>query len=76
MKHVCNARNDIPNIQDIETINAFRDGVSDIKTIEEITMKKPNTMANLLAVTDVCIEASEAQAWLLDTHNNGPAKKK
>jgi hypothetical protein len=55
VKRVCNARNDIPNIQDIETINAFRDGVSDIKTVEEITMKKPNTMANLLAVTDVCI---------------------
>jgi hypothetical protein len=76
VKRVCNARNDIPNIQDIETINAFRDGVSDIKTVEEITMKKPNTMANLLAVADVCIEASEAHAWLLDMHNNGPAKKK
>jgi hypothetical protein len=44
----------------------FCDGVSDIKTVEEIAMKKP-TMANLLAVTDICIEASEARAWLLDS---------
>jgi hypothetical protein len=30
--------------------------------MEEITMKKPKTVADLLTVTDVCIEASEAQA--------------
>jgi hypothetical protein len=40
MKHFCNARNAISYIQDIEVINAFCDGVSDIKTVEEITMKK------------------------------------
>jgi hypothetical protein len=28
--------------------------------VEEIAMKKPKTMVDLLAVTDVCIEASEA----------------
>jgi hypothetical protein len=55
-----NARNTIPYIQDIEIINAFRDGV-DIKTVEEITMKKPKTMIDLLVVTDMCIEASEAR---------------
>jgi hypothetical protein len=47
-------------IQDIEIINAFRDGVSNIKTIEEIAMKKPKIVANLLTVTDICIKASEA----------------
>jgi hypothetical protein len=36
-----NARNGIPHIQDIEIINAFRDGVSDVKTMEEIAMKNP-----------------------------------
>jgi hypothetical protein len=36
-----NARNAIPHIQDIEIINAFRDGVSDIKIVEEMAMKKP-----------------------------------
>jgi hypothetical protein len=41
VKHFCNARNDIRYIQDIKIINAFRDGVSDINTIEEIAMKKP-----------------------------------
>jgi hypothetical protein len=59
VKCFCNARNTIPYIQDIEIINAFCDGV-DIKTVEEITMKKPKTMADLLVVADVCIEASEA----------------
>jgi hypothetical protein len=47
-------------IQDIEIINAFRDGVSNIKTVEEIAMKKPKIVANLLTVTDICIKASEA----------------
>jgi hypothetical protein len=61
VKHFCNVRN-IPHIQDIEIINAFYDGISDIKTIEEIAMKKPKTVADLLAVADICIEASEAWA--------------
>jgi hypothetical protein len=30
--------------------------------MEEIAMKKPKTVADLLAVIDVCIEASEAQS--------------
>jgi hypothetical protein len=40
VKYFCSARNGIPYIQDIEIINAFCDGVSNIKTVEEITMKK------------------------------------
>jgi hypothetical protein len=34
VKRFCNARNGIPHIQDIEIINAFRDNVSDVKTVE------------------------------------------
>jgi hypothetical protein len=60
VKHFCNVSNAILDIQDIKIINTFRDGVSDIKTVEEIVMKKPRMVANLLAVIDVCIEASEA----------------
>jgi hypothetical protein len=60
MKCFCNARNAIPYIQDIKIINVFRDGVNDIKTVEEIAMKKPKIVVDLLAVTDVCIEASKA----------------
>ncbi len=62
VKRFCNARNGIPHIQDIEIINAFRDGVNDLKIVEEITMKKTKTVADLLTVVDVCIEASEARA--------------
>jgi hypothetical protein len=76
VKHFYNARNAIPYIQDIEIINAFRDRVSDIKIMEEIAMKKPKMVADLLAVTDTCIEASEARAWLLESHGKGPSKKK
>jgi hypothetical protein len=76
VKHFCNARNGILHIQDIEIINAFRDGVSDVKTVEEIAMKKPKTVADLLAVTDICIEASEARARLLKSHGNGPSRKR
>jgi hypothetical protein len=75
VKHFCNARNNIPHIQDIEIINAFRDGVSDIKTMEEIAMKKPKMVADLLVVADICIEASEARARLLESHGKGPSKK-
>jgi hypothetical protein len=55
VKHFCNVRNAIPYIQCIEIINAFRDGVSNIKTVEKIAMKKPKMVANLLTVVDVCI---------------------
>jgi hypothetical protein len=49
--------------------------VNGIKTIEEITMKKPKNVVDMFAVAYVCIEASEAQACLLDSHNKGLAKK-
>jgi hypothetical protein len=62
VKHFRNARNAIPYIQDIEIINAFHDGVSDIKTVDEIAMKKPKAVVDLLAVADTCIKASKAQA--------------
>jgi hypothetical protein len=76
VKCFCNARNAIPYIQDIEIINTFHDRVSDLKTVEEIAMKKPKTVADLLAITDVCIEASKAQARLLESRGKGPSKKK
>jgi hypothetical protein len=62
VKHFCNASNAIPYIQDIEIINDFRDRVREIKTVKEIAMKKPRTVADLLAVADVCIETYEAKA--------------
>jgi hypothetical protein len=76
VKCFCNARNAISYIQDIEIINTFHDRVSDLKTVEEIAMKKPKTVADLLAITDVCIEASKAQARLLESRGKGPSKKK
>jgi hypothetical protein len=76
VKYFCNARNAIQNIQDIEFISAFRDGVDNIKTVEKITTKKPKSVADLLAVTDICIKVSEARARLLYSRNNGPSKKK
>jgi hypothetical protein len=38
-------------------INAFRDSINDLKTVEEIAMKKPKTVADLLTVADVCIDS-------------------
>jgi hypothetical protein len=76
VKRFCNARNAIPYIQDIEIINAFCDGISDIKTVEEIAMKKPKTVADLLAVADICIETFEAQAQLLESYGKGSSRKK
>jgi hypothetical protein len=76
VKYFCNARNATPNIQDIEIINSFYDGVSDIKTTKEIAMKKLKIVIDLLAVADVCIETSNARVRLLDACNKGPSKKK
>jgi hypothetical protein len=72
VKHLCNARNAIMYIQDIEIINAFHDGVSDIKTMDEIAMKKQKTEAVLCTVANVCIEAFEAWAQLLESRGMGP----
>jgi hypothetical protein len=60
MKYFRNTKNAIPNIQDIEIINVFRDGVTKIKIVEEIIMKKSKIMAGLLTVADECIKASKA----------------
>jgi hypothetical protein len=76
MKYFCNISDAIPYIQDIEMINAFHDRVSDVKIAEEIAMKKPKMVVDLLAVTDVCLEASEARARLLESCGKGPSKKK
>jgi hypothetical protein len=76
VKHFCNARNTIPYIQNIKIINDFCDGITDVKIVEEITMKKPRTMVDMLAVADVCIEASEARARLLESRNKDPPRKK
>jgi hypothetical protein len=76
VKHFCNARNGISHIQDIEIINAFRDGISDLKNVEEIAMKKPKTVVDLLAVADVCIEASEARTRLLESCGKGLSKRR
>jgi hypothetical protein len=59
-----------------EIINAFRDGVSDTKSVEEIAMKKPKMVVDLLVVADVCIEAFEAQTQLLESQCNGTSRKK
>jgi hypothetical protein len=47
-----------------------------ISRLEEIAMKKLKTVADLLAIADVWIEPSEAQARLLESHRKGPSKKK
>jgi hypothetical protein len=54
-----NTRDTIPNIQDIEIMNAVRDEVSDIKIVEEITTKKPKAVVDLLADAAICIKASD-----------------
>jgi hypothetical protein len=43
--------------------------------MEEIAMKKPKTVAELLAVADICIEASEVRACLFESRGKGPSRK-
>jgi hypothetical protein len=76
VKRFCNARNDILHIQDIEIINAFHDDVGDLKTVEEIAIKKPKMVTDLLTVADVCIEASEARARLLESRGKGASRRR
>jgi hypothetical protein len=44
--------------------------------VEEIAMKKPKTVADLLAVADVCIEAFEARARLLESRDKGSSRRR
>jgi hypothetical protein len=44
--------------------------------MKEIAMKKLKTMADLLAVADICIEASEPRARLLESCGKGPSRKR
>jgi hypothetical protein len=44
--------------------------------MEEIVMKKLRTVADLLAVDDICMKASEAQTRLLESRGKGHMKKK
>jgi hypothetical protein len=44
--------------------------------VEKIGMKKPKMVADLLVVADICIEASEAQARLLESRGKGPSRKR
>jgi fructose 1,6-bisphosphatase len=76
VKYFHNAKNVISYIQDIKIINVFHDEVSDIKIVEEIVMKKPKTMADLLAVADACIEAFKARAQFLESWGKGTSRKK
>jgi hypothetical protein len=47
-----------------------------VLTVEEIAIKKSKTVAGLLIVTDICIEAFKARARLLESHGKGPSRKK
>jgi hypothetical protein len=44
--------------------------------VDEIAMKKSKMVADLLTFTDVCIEASEAWARLLESRGKGTSRKK
>jgi hypothetical protein len=44
--------------------------------VEEIAMKKPRIVANLLTVDDICTEAFEARAQLLESRGMGTSRKK
>jgi hypothetical protein len=67
VKYFYNIRNAISNIEDNKIINIFHD--TDIKTVEEIEIKKSKIVADLLVVEDECFEALETQAC--DTRNKG-----
>jgi hypothetical protein len=43
--------------------------------MEQIAMKKPKTVVDLLTIDDVCIEASEARTQLLESHSKGQSRK-
>jgi hypothetical protein len=47
-----------------------------MKIVEDITMKKPKTVVDLLAVADVCIEAFETRARLLKSWDKWTSRKK
>jgi hypothetical protein len=43
--------------------------------VEEIAMKKPKMVVDLLAIADICIDASEVRTRLLESRGKGPSRK-
>jgi hypothetical protein len=74
VKYFCNIRNAILYIQDIDIINAFHDGVNNIKIVE-IAMKKLIMVDDLLAIADICIEASKPGLDFLSLVTRGPRRR-
>lgn len=72
VRQFCTIWNSIPHIQDIEVINAFREGVTDGPTVDRLALKKPKTVGQLLAIANGCIEMAEARSLL----EGGNGKKK
>ena len=68
-------RNEITEIEDIEVILAFKDTVRDVKTVEMLAQKKPKTMAELLSVTEQCVEMAEARSRLEPPKKNSKRDK-
>jgi hypothetical protein len=61
----------------MSSVSAMPETTSHIsKTVEEIAMKKPKTVTDLLAVADVCIEAFESRARLLESRGKGLSKRR
>jgi hypothetical protein len=75
VKNFCNAKNDIPYIQDIEIIIAFYDGVNDIKTVEEITMKKPRMVDDLLKSLTCALRLPKLGLDFLSPATRGPRRR-
>jgi hypothetical protein len=75
VKNFCNAKNDILYIQDIEIIIAFCDGVSDIKTMEEIAMKKPRMVADLLKSLTCALRLPKLGLDFLSPAARGPRRR-
>jgi hypothetical protein len=76
VKHFYNARNAIPYIQDIKVINVFRDGVGDIKIVEEISIKSLKWWSICLQLLMFALKALRLNPVSLNHATRGPPRKK
>jgi hypothetical protein len=70
-----NVRNAIPYIQDIEIINAFCDGVSDIKTVEEIAIRSPEWWPIYLRLLTYALRLLRSGLDFLSAAARGPQRR-
>ena len=60
IERFCKAWNDIPDVTDDDVIRTFIDGCLNKRCVQDVTIRKPTTVKELMKIADQCADAEEA----------------